>query len=507
SRFREELAEGRDTNDAVRRTVASAGKTVVGSSLTVAGSLAILLVFPMAFLRSFAYAGIPVALLSGIAATLVLPAALALLGTRVNALTVWKRSVRPSSEGFWSRLSRLVMRRPVAFVVGTLVVMGVLASPFMGLKLGYLDYRVLPPANHVRQVDDRLAHDFGQGQAEALTVVAPNVAAPEGSAVRADLVDDYAARLSRLADVQMVSAETGVFVHGRQLPAPRQYLAQFSNSAGTWLSVVPSLDALSPKGEAVVAEVRDARAPFNVLVGGMPAQNVDATSAIWSRLPLALGLIALVTLVVLFLMFNSILIPVKALVLNVISLSATFGAMVWVFQEGHLSSFFGFTPTGNLLASIPILMFCVAFGLSMDYEVFLISRIKEHYDLGADNTTAVATGLQRTGRIVTAAALTMTVVFVALMTSGISFIKLFGLGLMLAVLMDAFVVRGMLVPAFMRLAGRANWWAPRFLTRQRDPAAPTGPGPRKPTGVDRAGDDGRSSRSRPLPVGTGTGAS
>jgi RND superfamily putative drug exporter len=260
-----------------------------------------------------------------------------------------------------------------------------------------------------------------------------------------------------------VSAETGVFVRGTRLAAPAQYVAQYANRKGTWLAVVPSFDALGPRGQTLVVQVRDTPAPFKVLVGGTPAQNVDAAQAILSRLPLALGLIALIAFLVLLFMFKSVLIAIKALVLNVLSLSATFGAMVWVFQEGHLASILGFTATGNLLAPIPVLMFCVAFGLSMDYEVFLMSRIKEQHDLGADNATAVGTGLQRTGRIVTAAALTMTVVFLALMTNSVSFIKLFGLGLMIAVLVDAFVVRGMLVPAFMRLAGRANWWAPSWL--------------------------------------------
>ncbi len=484
SRFREELAAGQDPDEAVLRTVATAGKTVVGSSMTVAGALAVLLVFPMVFLRSFAFAGIPVALFSGVAAVVLLPAVLSLLGRRVNALTLWRRSVVQSGEGFWSRLSGVVMGHPIVFLVGTLAILGLLASPFLGLRLGYLDYRVLPPGNHVRAVDARLTHDFGQGTAEGLTVVAPRVPGAEHSAPRDRLIDAYAARLSRVGDVEMVAAETGVFVHGSQLPAPASYADQFANPRGTWLSVVPSIDALQPAGEVLVHQVRDVPAPFGVLVGGMPAENVDATRVILSRLPIALGLIAAISFGVLLLMFGSLLIALKAVVLNVLSLAATFGAMVWVFQEGHLSSLLGFTATGNVLATIPLLMFCVAFGLSMDYEVFLISRIKEQHDLGADNARAVARGLQRTGRIVTAAALTMTVVFLAVTTSGIAFIKLFGLGLTLAVLLDAFVVRGMLVPAFMRLAGRANWWAPALARRAAARRAPrSGP---EPVGAPRA---------------------
>jgi RND superfamily putative drug exporter len=205
------------------------------------------------------------------------------------------------------------------------------------------------------------------------------------------------------------------------------------------------------------------------LVGGLPAEFVDSTAVISGKLPMVLILIALISFAVLYAMFRSVLIPIKALVLNVLSLSATFGAMVWIFQEGHLAGFFDFTPTGSLIATTPILMFCVAFGLSMDYEVFLVSRIKEQHDLGWDTQASVSRGLQRTGRIITAAACLISVVFLALATSGISFIKLFGLGLTLAVLMDAFIVRGMLVPAFMRIAGRANWWAPKWLGGRAPP--------------------------------------
>jgi putative drug exporter of the RND superfamily len=214
--------------------------------------------------------------------------------------------------------------------------------------------------------------------------------------------------------------------------------------------------------------VRDAEAPYEVLVTGQSAGLVDITDALFDRLPLALGLIAVITSVLLFLMFGSVVIPAKAIVLNLLSLSATFGAMVWIFQDGHLSGVLDFTATGGLAAAMPILMFCVAFGLSMDYEVFLLSRIKEEHDRGADNVTSVAVGLERTGRIVTAAAALMAVVFLSFALGGVSFMKLFGLGLTLAVLMDAFVIRGILVPSFMRLAGEWNWWAPGPLRRFHD---------------------------------------
>jgi len=229
--------------------------------------------------------------------------------------------------------------------------------------------------------------------------------------------------------------------------------------------VVPNVEAISPAGERLVNDIRAMPAPFPVLVGGNSAELVDSKHSIFGRAPLAAAIIALVTFVVLFLMTGSVVIPFKALALNVLSLSATFGAMVWIFQDGHLASALGFTPTGFIDTTTPILMFCIAFGLSMDYEVFLLSRIKEEYDKTGDNTRAVALGLERTGRIVTAAAALLAVVFVAIATSKITFIKLFGIGLTLAVLADATLIRATLVPAFMRLAGRANWWAPKPLRR------------------------------------------
>lgn len=466
SRFREELAEGRGVEAALETTLATAGRTVAGSALTVAAALSALLVFPLMFLQSFAYAGIAVSLLAGLAALIVLPAILGLLGHRVNKYTVWRRSVRPPAVGFWSRTAALVMRRPVVVIVLVVGCLAVLGSPFLGLKLGYLDYRVLPPSNHVRQTNDLLTTEFGSGQGGALAVVAPGVGSSQQGEVSA-----YGKRLSLLAGVARVDTETGVFVHGVQVPMAAGYLSQFHSEHGTWLSVVPSVDPLSPAGEHLVTEIRAGPKPFPVLVGGLPAQFVDSNAVIASRLPLALGLIAAITFFLLLFLFRSLLIPIKALILNVLSLSATFGAMVWIFQQGHLSGLLDFTATGSLTATMPILMFCVAFGLSMDYEVMLISRIKERHDQGHDTRDAVATGLQQSGRIITAAALIMSVVLLALVSSGISFMKLFGVGLTLAVLMDAFVIRGLLVPAFMRLAGRANWWAPRFM-RGRGPGLP-----------------------------------
>jgi len=232
--------------------------------------------------------------------------------------------------------------------------------------------------------------------------------------------------------------------------------------------VVPNVEPMSDAGETLVRDLRATPAPFDVLVGGDAARLVDSKHALFNRVPLALGLIGLVTFVVLFLFTGSLFVPAKAVVLNLLSLTATFGAMVWVFQEGHLSGLLNFTPTGLIDTTTPITMFCIAFGLSMDYEVFLLSRIREEYLRSGDNVRSVALGLERTGRLVTAAAATLAVVFIAFATSQITFIKLLGVGLALAVVMDATLIRGTLVPAFMRLAGRANWWAPRGLRRVHD---------------------------------------
>ena len=464
SRFREELAAGRGVPEALEETLAHAGRTVAGSALTVAAAVSALLVFPVMFLRSFAYAGIAVSLLAGVAALIVLPAALAVIGPRINALTVWHRSVRPPADGFWSRMAQRVMRRPVVVLVGVTAVLLVVASPFLHLRLGYFDDRVLAPSDHVRQVDDTLRVDFGQGQTDALQVVAPSTGSAGPSAQAA-----YAVRLSELPDVERVDTASGIYFHGVRLSAPAAYLDQFSGNGGIWYSVIPQGNAMSASGTQLVSAIRHDPAPFPVLVGGLPASLADSTSVINEYLPLAILLVAGFTFLLLLFLFRSVFIPIKALVLNALSLGAMFGAMVWIFQDGHLSGLLGFTPTGSLVDTMPVLMFCVAFGLSMDYEVFLISRMKERRDAGAINEVAVAGGLQSTGRIITAAALLMSIVFFGLVTSGIAFMKLFAVGLTFAVLLDAFVIRGMLVPAAMKLAGEAAWWAPQLRRRPVPP--------------------------------------
>jgi RND superfamily putative drug exporter len=352
------------------------------------------------------------------------------------------------------------MKRPVSVagvVVAALVFLGL---PFLGVSFGLPDDRVLPADAEAREVSSVLREEFESNEADAF-----GLAVPRGAADDAD-VAGYAAALSAVDGVARVDARTGSYIAGSVVAGPSAASHRFPPGDATWISIVPAVEPVSEDGEALVEAVRALHAPFDdVLVGGAAAQLVDSKDAIFSRVPIAAGLIALSTFVLLFLMFGSLLVPVKAIVLNLLSLTATFGAMVWVFQDGHGAGLLDFTATGTLDTTTPILMFCIAFGLSMDYEVFLLSRIKEEHDRTGDNTHSVAVGLERTGRIVTAAAALLSVTFLAFATSDISFIKLFGLGLALAVVMDATVVRATLVPAFMRLAGEANWWAPRGMRR------------------------------------------
>ncbi len=446
SRFREELAAGRSSDDAVVRAVETAGRTVAFSALIVAASLSALLVFPLYFLRSFAYAGTAVVLCAAVGALLTLPALLAVLGPRVNGWPFRRRAAAPAGtgtdRGFWPRLAGAVMRRPVPVAAGVIVLLLVLGSPFLRVNPGLPSYESLPESNEARRVAEVLATDFDGNQSEQFAVVMPRTHADGADAEAVAAFADRIRAVDGVAEVTVGSAD-----------------------AGSWLTVVPSVALVSPAGEDLVDDIRAIDASFPFGVEGDAADLVDTKAAIYDRLPLALAIIGVTTFVLLFAVFGSLLVPLKAIVLNLLSLTATFGALVWIFQEGHLSGALDFTATGQLDVAMPILMFCIAFGLSMDYEVFLLSRIKEEHDRTGDNTQAVAAGLARTGRLITAAALVLAITFAAFVTSGMSFMKLMGLGLALAIIVDATIVRGLLVPAIMRLAGEANWWAPGPLRR------------------------------------------
>jgi putative drug exporter of the RND superfamily len=480
NRYREELAAGYEVPEAVTRSVATAGRTILFSAATVAAAMAALLVFPVYFLRSFAYAGISVVALATVGALVILPALLAVLGRRVNAIPVRLGSWRPAfgrpESPFWRRVATAVMRRPIAAAAPVVIFLVVLGLPFTHVHFGTPDDRVLPTSAAARQVGDALRTQFTSNASNTLDVVTTRALPPLAAA-------SYSRQLSSEPGIVQLTGPAGIWAGGRELSSAPGIAAQHQSPEGSWFSAVIRLDPLSRAAQSLVGRVRSIAVPdaATSYVGGGAASLVDQKHDLGSRLPLALILIVLTTLIVLWLFTGSVLLPVQALVLNVLSLSAAFGAMVWIFQDGHLSGLLAFTPLPTS-TTMPLLLFCIAFGLSMDYQVFMLSRIKELHDAGASNQEAIAGGLARTGRIITTAAALMAVTFLAFATSKVSFIQMFGIGTALAILVDATLIRGVLVPAFMRLAGDANWWSPAFLRRLHDriglaeaPALPPGP--------------------------------
>ncbi len=445
SRFREELAAGHDTAAAIERTMRTAGRTVVISGLTVAMALSSLLLFPMDFLKSLGYGGMAAVLVAMLAALTALPALLAVLGPRINALQIplphWgRRRADPAHRGGWDRLARSVMRRPAIYLIAVAAVLIGLASPFLRADFGGFDERVLPTGTPSRTVAETLAADFpGGGLAPVLAVVSG--ASPQQAQA-------FALQVGRLPDV------TG---------------AQVTKSNGD-VSIVTVLYMGEPTAKTardVVQSVRDLPAPegAEVLVGGRSAADLDQIDGLLGQLWLAALYVFVVTFLLLFLAFGSVVLPIKAIIMNIISIGASFGVVVWIFQDGHLSDRMGFTPTGFLEPTNLVLMLAVLFGLSTDYEVFLLSRVREEWERTGDNTEAVAIGLQRTGGIITAAALLLIVVVAGFATGGAATLKMLGVGTVVAVAVDAALVRTLLVPATMRLLGKWNWWAPAPLAR------------------------------------------
>lgn len=438
ARVREERAAGRAHPDAVRRAVETAGRTIAFSATTVAVALAALLVFPMYFLRSFAYAGIGVMLITAFAAVVVLPAGISLLGDRVDAWPVPRvRGIRGEEAPAWARLARFVARRPLLSALPVLAGLLVMAVPLAGIELGTPDDRVLPTSASSRQAGDVLRSSFAGDGTHPIQVVTTSTV-PDAE------LASYAATLGELPGVVRVDTQAG--------------------RDADLVSVVTDLDPMSADARALVEDVRGVPAPAGAeaLVGGASAELHDQMSGIGERLPLVAGWLVLTTAVILFLFTGSVVQPLRALVLNAVGLAATLGAMVWVFQDGHLSGALGFTPQ-PMDSSMMVLLFCVAFGLSMDYEVFVMSRIKEMRDRGLANDEAMIHGLAHTGRIVSTAAALIAISFFAFLVSSVSFIQFFGLGTGLAILIDATLVRGVLLPASIRLLGERSWWAPRPL--------------------------------------------
>ena len=446
-RFREELRRQPTTEAAIARTVATAGRTIAVSGVTVALALTSLMLFPEVFLRSMGYGGVATVLVDMIAALTVLPALLSVLGPRVNALRV-RRSLAPAAApseqaGAWYRLAHGVMRRPVAFAVVITIALLALGTPFLRISWGGTDARSLPSTAQTRLVTESLNRDFPVNSTSPIEafVTLPAPAAPSA----------LAAYTERLDAIPGVTGAQVTAVSGRDARIDIGYRPQPTSAAA----------------RQIVQQVRAAPVPpgARVLVGGTTAQLVDELASLGSTLPWMALLVVVSTFVLLFLAFGSVVLPLKAIVMNVLSLSATFGVVVWIFQWGHLSRLLQFTPTGTIDPTMPILMAAIIFGLSMDYEVFLLSRIREAYDQTGDNTAAIASGLQRTGGLITSLALLLVIVIGAFSASGITFIKLLGVGMIVALVIDAAIVRVMLVPATMRLLGRANWWAPRPLRR------------------------------------------
>src|SRR5918992_6256068 len=444
SRYREELAEVGPGVEAIRRTLATAGRTVLFSSLTVAAAMGSLLIFPQRFLYSMGIGGMMVAVLAGGVALLVLPAVLAVLGPRVNALAprrlqrAAEADARPAQSGAWYRLSRAVMRRPGTIAAGSAALLIAMGIPFLGLKVTAVDASVLPESSSARQVDIALKRDFDVRRTTPITLVAE---APSGPAL-----DRY---LDRVREVP------GVL----ELSPPRR--------AGdlTLVDAVPRNAALSDDSQEAVRDVRGLDPPFEVMSRGETATMVDLKESLVDHLPAALAVLMGTTIIVLFLMTGSLVLPIKALLMNLLTMSATFGLLVLIFQDGRLEGLLDYTSQGALEATQPIFLFAVAFGLSTDYAVFLLARIKEARDAGIPNDEAVAIGLERTGRIVTAAALLFSIAVGAFATSELIFIKELGIGTALAVLIDATIIRALLVPSLMKLLGDWNWWAPRPLAR------------------------------------------
>jgi uncharacterized membrane protein YdfJ with MMPL/SSD domain len=450
SRYREEIAKDGPGLAAMRRVMATAGRTVFFSSLTVAAALASLLVFPQSFLYSMGLGGALVVLLAAAVALTVLPAVLTLLGTRVNAgaprflRRQAEADAKPDESGFWYRLSRFVMRRPIPVATLSALFLIVLGLPFFGIKFDTVDPSVLPKSASARQAYDTINAHFPPFRETPIWIDF------EGGGPKA--ATTMAARVGRVPGVAEVQ--------------PPQRL----HGDVTAIAAISASPFNSEASQTTVKQIRALPTPpgTTALVGGATADFVDLQASIVSHLPIALAIVILATLVILFLMTGSVILPVKSLIMNFLNLSAVFGLLVLIFQDGRLEGFLDYTSPGAIEQTMPILLFAVAFGLSTDYAVFLLSRIKEARDNGASDSECVAIGLERTGRIVTAAALMFAVAMGAFATSQIIFIKENGVGTALAVLIDASIVRALLVPSLMELLGKWNWWAPAPLRRLHD---------------------------------------
>ena len=441
NRFREELHHGKSVDESVIKTVATAGKTVFYSGLTVFVTMASLSFFPLNFLKSFGYAGISVITLAVLGAVIALPALMAILGERVDKGVVRKSAITPKEDGRWAQTARTVMRRPIPVVIASLVILGIMALPIANIAFAQIDSRVLPATDRAAISSQVIESHFNGLLGSPIEVVVPNGVGRESE------ISNYLLQVKAVPGIVRI----GEFeTYGKDIR----------------VQVISSVASRSIASEQVIHDIRALNSPTGTLIGGAAADFTDSQDGIASKLPFALGWIALTVLILIFVFTGSIILPLKAVLLNALSLGATLGAISWIFIDGHLKWLVGdFTVTGTLDTGSVILVAVVVFGLSMDYELFLLSRIREEHLSGKSNVESVAVGLQRSARIITAAALLLAVVFATFMISGVTSIKMLGFGVALAVLLDATLVRALLVPALMRLFGERNWWAPKWMQR------------------------------------------
>ena len=441
NRFREELHHGKSVEESVVNTMATAGKTVFYSGLTVLVTLLSLTFFPLPFLKSFGYAGVSVVALAVVGALFGLPPILALVGNKVDKGVIRKSAITPKEDGRWAQTARIVMKRPTAVVVLALVILGILAAPITNIKFSQGDSRMLPASNKAAIATALQAERFPGQTGNPVEIIIRN------GSNKLDQINSYAEKVKAVSGIVAVVPPV---TYGKDVRVV------------AYQSMLPR----TPEAQKLIHTIRDIPAPDGTLIGGVAADYTDSQDGISATLPWALGWIILSVLVLIFIFTGSIILPIKAVILNFLSLGATMGALTWVFIDGHLQWLVGsFTLTGTLDTSIVILIAVVVFGLSMDYELFLLSRIREEHLAGKSNVESVAVGLQRSARIITAAAVLLAVVFAAFITSGVTSIKSMGFGVALAVILDASIVRGLLVPALMRLFGERNWWAPKWMQR------------------------------------------
>jgi RND superfamily putative drug exporter len=441
NRFREELHAGRSVDESIKRTVNTAGKTVFYSGLTIVITLAALVLFPQMFLKSFGYAGVTVVVMAVLGALVALPALLAILGTRIDKLVVRKSSITPKEDGRWAQTARFVMRRPVAVVMLSLIVLTVLAAPIKNIVFSQVDSRVLPASNSAALASKIISDRFPGQEGNPIEIIVPN------GATMGTQINQYTNEIAQVPGIVRIGDSQ---VSGNDVR----------------VTAIHSMGPRTPAAEVLIKDIRKIRAPEGTLIGGVAADYADTQIGIAKTMPWALLWIAIGVLILLFVFTGSIILPIKAIILNILSLGATLGVITWIFVDGHLKWLVGdFTVTGSVDTGSIILVAVVAFGLSMDYEVFLLSRIKEEHDAGRSNVESVATGLQRSARIITAAAGLLAIVFASFMLSGVTSIKMLGFGVAFAILLDASLVRALLVPALMRLFGERNWWAPKAMKR------------------------------------------